>query len=256
MQLCETHYWRELRMELVRSTYSDRVSDIEAYFKLVENISAAISNGGAKFKDNTNVYTVTIQQQKILFANTYIQLYNLIESTVTQLLGAVGRHTKSGIDGDLTKLSDKIRTLYLKHIIPPEDNVSPEKKLERSLELLQQALGLKELDITIPRGGGGNWDVKEIDKLNKRIGVDLQLPQSINTQINIPFRNGSGPLRYVKVVRNELGHGSISFAECGSEHTVSDFRSLIDIVKQYLEHLMDAYEQFINDKGYLAEGMI
>ncbi|WEM42248.1 MAE_28990/MAE_18760 family HEPN-like nuclease [Photobacterium sp. DA100] len=239
-------------MQLVRATYDERVSDIEAHFELIKNISDAIGSGGARFPVNGSHYTITIQQQRILFSSTYLQLYNLVESTVNQLLSAVGRHSQSGISGDLTKLSDKIRDLYLKHMIPPEDNLTPEKRLQRALKLLHQAVGVESVEITIPRGGGGNWDMIEINRLNNRIGVDLTLPAPVREKLNRPYRNDKGPLRYIKEVRNNLGHGSISFADCGTGHVYSEFRTLIDIVKEYLEHLMNAYEQYIDNGHYLS----
>ncbi|WP_438462572.1 MAE_28990/MAE_18760 family HEPN-like nuclease [Marinomonas sp. PE14-40] len=239
-------------MQLVKDTYNERVSDIEAHFELIRNISDAIGSGGAKFLVNDNYYAVTIQQQKILFSSTYLQLYNLVESTVNQLLSAIGRHSERGISDDLTKLSDKIRDLYLKHMIPPEDNLTPEKRLERALKLLDQAVGREPVKITIPRGGGGNWDMVAISKLNNRVGVELILPRTVEEKLRRPFRNEQGPLRYIKEVRNSLGHGSVSFAECGKGHAYSEFRILIDIVKDYLSHLMNAYENYINNEHYLS----
>lgn len=240
-------------MQLVRDTYNDRVSDIEAHFDLIKNISEAIGRGGAKLTINNGHYTITVQQQKILFSSTYLQLYNLVESTVTQLMSAVGRHSQNGISGDLTKLSDKIRNLYLKHMLPSEADLTPEKRLEHAISLLQQAVGTEPVEIRIPRGGGGNWDAKTINSLNARIGVELSLSSEMRAKLHRPFRNDQGPLRYIKDVRNNLGHGSISFADCGTNHSYSEFRTLIDIVKDYLELLMNAYEQYIDNQQYLAE---
>lgn len=239
-------------MQLVRDTYNERVSDIEAHFELVKNISDAIGGGGAKFPVNNGHYSITVQQQKILFSSTYLQLYNLVESTVNQLLGAVGRHSQGEINGDLTKLSDKIRDLYLKHMLPSEANLAPEKRLEHAIKLLRQAIGTEQVEITIPRGGGGNWDTKAIGQLNNRIGVELTLPTVMMEKLNRSFRNEKGPLRYIKDIRNDLGHGSISFTDCGAGHSHSDFRALIDIVKEYLGLLMGAYEQYLNDQEYLS----
>jgi len=240
-------------VQLVRDTYNERVSDIEAHFELIKNISDAIGGGGAKFPVNNGQYTITIQQQKILFSSTYLQLYNLVESTVNQLLGAVSRHTQNGINSDLTKLSDKIRDLYLKHMLPLEASLTPEKRLEHAIKLLHQAVGTEQVKITIPRGGGGSWDSLAIRHLNGRIGVELALPATIEEKLHRHFRDEKGPLQYIKDVRNALGHGDTSFADCGAGHSYSEFRALIDIVKEYLELLMDAYEQYINNQQYLAE---
>lgn len=239
-------------MDTVKTTYNERVSDIEAHFDLIKNISDAVASGGAKLTVNSGYYTITIQQQKILFSSTCLQLYNLVEATVNELLCAVGRNSQNGINGDLTKLSNNIRDLYLKHMIPAEGNITPEKHLERAVELLHQAVGKTCVEIKIPRGGGGNWDIQEIKNLSKRIGIDFELPENIYKKVSRPFRNEQGPLRYIKDVRNNLAHGSISFSDCGAGHSYSEFRALIDIVKEYLEFLISEYESYIDNARYLA----
>ena len=244
--------WRASSVQSVQDTYDERVCDIEAHFELVKNISEAIGNGGAKFPVSNGHYIITIQQQKILFSSTYLQLYNLVESTVNQLLAAVGRHSQNGINGDLTKLSDMIRNLYLKHMLPAEASLTPETRLEHAIKLLHQAVGTEQVKIIIPRGGGGNWDSKAISNLNTRIGVELALPATMREKLHRPFHNDQGPLQYIKDVRNRLGHGSVSFTDCGTGHSYSEFRTLIDIVKEYLELLMGAYNQYINNQQYLA----
>lgn len=241
-------------MQLVRDTYNERISDIEAHFELIKNISDAAVNGGAKFPVNDGQYTITTQQQKILFSSTYLQLYNLVESTVNQLMDAVARHSMQGIGGDLARLSEKVRDQYLRHVLRTSDiSLTPENRLANAIKLLQQALGMADVEIKIPRGGGGNWDLETIGNLNDRIGVVCILSQDIRAKLYRPFRDDNGPLRCIKVVRNNLGHGSISFAECGSGHSYSEFRTLIDIVKEYLEQLMDSYENYIDSQHYLLD---
>ena len=137
-------------------------------------------------------------------------------------------------------------------MIPLESNITPEKHLERAVELLHQAVGKTSVEIKIPRGGGGNWDIQEIKSLSKRIGIDFELPENIYKKVSRPFRNEQGPLRYIKDVRNNLAHGSISFSDCGAGHSYSEFRTLIDIVKEYLEFLMLKYKDYIDNELYLA----
>jgi hypothetical protein len=240
-------------VQLVRDTYNERVSDIEAHYDLIEKISTAIGNGGAKISANGINYTITTQQQKILFSSTYLQLYNIVESTVNQLLDAIGRHCQNEIDGDLRKLSDKIRDSYLRHMMPPNNQTTPENRLNQAIKLLQQAVGTEPVEIKISRGGGGNLDSLAIKKLSERIGVELSIPPRIYKNMNKVSRNGKlGILRSIKDIRNELGHGSISFSQCGEGHTHRDFRNQIDLVKQYLEYLIDTYDQYINDQKFLS----
>ncbi|WP_412501649.1 MAE_28990/MAE_18760 family HEPN-like nuclease [Shewanella chilikensis] len=237
-------------MELVRVTFNERLLDIESYFELVDNIEKAIGTGEASFNVNNAPYRITPEQQKIMYSGIYLHLYNLIESTISLLINAVERHTTSGINGKLISLSENMRKLYVKSVTAPSEALSNEKRLEKALNLFNQVLQLQPLDLKIPPGGGGNWDVSEITKLNESIGVKVKLPKGLNTKVKRPFRDDKGPIRLIKDIRNKLAHGSLSFTECGDNHVASEFRKLIDIVKEYLEFLIDCYENFILHGGY------
>lgn len=237
-------------MELVRSVFNQRIEDIESYFELVNSIELAISSGGAVFHFDDNSYTVKPEQQKIMYSSIYLHLYNLIESTISTLIDAVERHATSGINGQLNLLTEKMRKLYVTSVVAPYELLTNEKRLEKAISLFEQVLNIQPIDIKIPPGGGGNWDVAEIEKLSQNIGIHIPLPSSLRQKVKRPFRDDKAPIRLIKDIRNKLAHGSLSFTECGNNHVASDFRRLIDIVKDYLNHIINHYEAFINEHGY------
>lgn len=243
-------------MEYVRSVFNERVDDIESYFELVNNIELAISSGGAILHFNSTSYTVKPEQQKIMYSSIYLHLYNLIESTISTIIEAVERHVTVGINGQLELLTDKMRKLYVTSVAAPYELLTNEKRLEKALLLFEQVLNLQPIDIKIPPGGGGNWDISEIEKLSKNIGVNITLSASLKQKVLRPFRDDKAPIRLIKEIRNKLAHGSISFTECGNNHVASDFRKLIDIVKDYLKHIIDQYDIYINQCGYKAVAQI
>lgn len=236
-------------MDLVRSTFNDRINHIESYFELVKNIEIAVGAGGATFDVNGEPYGVKPEQQKIMYSGIYLHLYNLVESTITQLLEAVERHTSNGINGDAKLLSEHMRKLYVKAVANPSE-VSSTKRFENALELFDQVLSVKPFLLKIPPGGGGNWDYQEINKISKSIGIKINLPRTVKNIIEKPIRNEKGPLRLIKEIRNDLAHGSLSFVECGDNHVSGDFEYLISIVKKYLLSVIDSYDQFISKSGY------
>lgn len=237
-------------MELVQSTFQDRLDDIESYFDLIHNIEMAAGSGGAIFNVQGLPYSIRPEQQKIMYSSIYLHLYNLVESTISTLINAVERHAMSGIDGQLDLLTENMRNLYIKSITAPQESMTYEKRLEKAILLFEQARDIKPIEIKIPPGGGGNWDTVEIKRISKSIGIDIKLPKALNTSINKPFRDDKGPLRLIKDIRNNLAHGSLSFTECGNNHVASDFRELIDIVKSYLENIIDSYGKFIETNGF------
>ncbi|CNK42151.1 TPA: MAE_28990/MAE_18760 family HEPN-like nuclease [Yersinia enterocolitica] len=237
-------------MQLVQEVFQDRVSDIESYFELVSNIELAIGSGGAVFNVVGTPYQINPGQQKIMYSGIYLHLYNLVESTISMLIEAVERHAAHGIDGQLLLLTENMKKLYVKSVVAPYESISNDKRLEKALELFDQLLNVRPIELKIPPGGGGNWDVKEIKRLSNSIGIEIILPRSINQRVNTTFRDDKGPIRLIKDIRNKLAHGSLSFTECGENHVASDFRSLIDIVTEYLKYVIQAYDNFISANGY------
>lgn len=243
-------------MELVRSVFDERINDIESYFELVNNIELAISSGGAVLHFNSTSYTVKPEQQKIMYSSIYLHLYNLIESTISTLIEAVERHATAGIGGQLALLTHNMRKLYVTSVAAPYELLTNEKRLEKALLLFEQVLNLQPINIRIPPGGGGNWDVSEIERLSKNIGVNINLSAPLKQKVMRPFRDDKAPIRLIKEIRNKLAHGSISFTECGNNHVASDFRKLIDIVKDYLNYIINQYDDYINQCGYKATANI
>ncbi len=237
-------------MELVQTVFQERVDDIETYFELVCNIELAIGLGEAVFNVNGNPYRIKPEQQKIMYSGIYLHLYNLVESTVSMLIKAVERHAERGINGQLTLLTTNMKKLYVKSVAMPHEQMNNDTRLEKALELFDQVIKIKPFELKIPPGGGGNWDVSEIEKLSKNIGINIRLPKGINQKVRKIFRDDKRPIRLIKEIRNKLAHGSLSFTECGNNHVASDFRKLIDIVKEYLTHVIQAYGNFINEHGY------
>jgi hypothetical protein len=239
-------------MDLVRDTFDTRLSDIESYFELVNNIEKAIGSGGATLHIDGAPYRISTTQQKIMYSGIYLHLYNLVESTMMLLIEAVERHTSSSIHNNVSLLTEKMKRLYVKSVAEPVDAtaVSPEKRLLKYLKLFDQVLGAHPVEIKIPQGGGGNWGVQEIERISDKIGVTLDIDNEIYRLATVPLRDDKGPLRFIKDTRNKLAHGSISFAECGEYHVASDFRHLINVVRDYLMEVINSYQIFIEDNGF------
>ncbi|AQS50529.1 hypothetical protein PAEH1_01355 [Paenalcaligenes hominis] len=237
-------------MNYVKDVFERRVKDIETYFELVEKIEVALGAGNARLKTDNSYYQIKAEQQKMIYASVYLHLYNLIESTITTLIEAVERHAQTGINGQLALLTKKMQALYVKSVIEADSTASEEKRLEKALSLFEQALNLKPFEIKIPPGGGGNWDLMRIEEMSRKIGVPLKTPRDLKDRLARPYRNDQGAFFYIKSIRNQLAHGSLSFVECGEALVARDLNVLIEDVKAYLKFLIDSYERFLVTHQY------
>jgi hypothetical protein len=72
-------------MDQLTQTFEERLQEIEAYLDLLEALERQVQQGPPKIGGAA----ITTQQQKILYSSVYLQLYNLVEATVTWCVDAV-----------------------------------------------------------------------------------------------------------------------------------------------------------------------
>jgi hypothetical protein len=62
---------------------------------------------------------------------------------------------------------------------------------------------------------------------------------------------GGARLKDVKTKRNELAHGTLSFAECGREYSLEDLLEIKDQTYLFLSGLLDGMNAYYDNEGYL-----
>ncbi len=181
--------------------FEDRIQEIDAYIDLLEALNLQSQTGPPAMGGSI----ITAQQQKMLFASVYLQLYNLVEATATWCIAAVAKATFDGgslIPGHLDPpiRREWVRTSARTHAILSQDN-----RLESAwdfCELLLQNRPIAEWEIE--KGGGGNWDVTAIEAISERIGCKLNITPTVATAVKRHFRDDKNALSFVKDLRNKL----------------------------------------------------
>jgi hypothetical protein len=127
-----------------------------------------------------------------------------------------------------------------------------ENRLEAALDLCKHFVQmLPILTFEIGKGAGGSWDDHMIERVSERIGFPLKISRDVYKNIKQPFRNDMGALGFIKLLRNELAHGSLSFEECGEGVTVSDLRELTKRVTLYLQEVVACFKSSIDTFEFL-----
>ena len=96
-----------------------------------------------------------------------------------------------------------------------------------------------------------NIDDLVIQQIAERLGLQMQLSQKALRSVKQPVRDDKGPLALVKDLRNRLGHGSLSFSECGEGVTVRDLRDLKTRTVLYLREIIAGFRAYIDGYEYL-----
>lgn len=238
-------------MEDVKQLFEERRNEIDSYVEFLDALERAIQSGAPRLSGGD---VITVQQQKILYAGIFLQLYNLVEATVVRCVDGV---TEAALSSGDWKPSDLILTLrkeWVRVMARTHVELNYEHRLESALALCGHLVDSLSVDgFKMDKGGGGNWDDSAIESIAGRLGFQLKVSESVYKAIKKPFRDEKGPLALVKGLRNSLAHGGISFAECGENVTVSELRALAKSTSDYLMEVVEAFSAYVKRHEFLRE---
>jgi hypothetical protein len=237
-------------MDQLTVSFEERLEEIEDYLQLLAAIEMAAQSGIPRLGSSGHV--ISTRQQRVLYSGVFLQLYNLVESTVVSCLNWVTEATLqkgTWMPGDLNASLQRewVRVMARTHV-----DMTYESRLDDALGLCRHLVDALPIPgFSVERGGGGNWDDDAIEKVVKRLGFTLQVDPAVYSSIKRKVRNDFGPLGLVKDLRNKLAHGSISFAECGDNVTVSDLRDITNRTAAYMRQVVRQFVSFVDGHGYL-----
>jgi hypothetical protein len=82
----------------------------------------------------------------------------------------------------------------------------------------------------------------------------LQISADALKGIKRHIRDDKGALALIRDLRNRLGHGSLSFSECGDGMTVPDLRDLKQRTALYLREVVAGFRAYIDSYEFLIPG--
>jgi hypothetical protein len=240
-----------MNMDDFTQGFEERLLEIRTYLDFLEAIDEQVQKGTPQLGENGAI--ITPQQQKILYSSVYLQLYNLVESTVNKCLDAISKYV---VNSSLkpNDLSIALRKEWVRCIARTHVDLSYENRLESAVNLcnyLVNTLPISE-DFILEKGGGGNWDDEEIYKFSKRLGLSLSISTDVQQAIKKPIKNDMGTLALIRDYRNKLAHGNLSFAECGENTTAHDLRELTDRVALYMREVVIFFKSSMDTSELLA----
>jgi hypothetical protein len=226
--------------------FEERFSEIESYLDLLQEIETAAQAGPPRIEGADTV--ITAPQQKILYSSFYLQLYNLVEATVSQCINAVTEAATSSTtrwkaeDFNESLRKEWVRAMARTHVI-----LNPEHRLKSAVELCEHLIGQLPVNkLEIEKGGGGNWDDETIERLSARVGCALSISQATKRAVKRPERDDLGAMKLIKNRRNILAHGSISFVDCGDGIAVTELRRIANATGAYLREAIICYADYID----------
>ncbi|MDE2823358.1 MAG: MAE_28990/MAE_18760 family HEPN-like nuclease [Chloroflexota bacterium] len=236
-------------MTALAELFNDRVNEVEIYLDLLEAIDEQVKNGKPQLGDGW----ISAPQQHILYSAVYLQLYNLVEVTVTRCVLAVYDASSDAERWTPADLSDRLLEEWIRLKADTRTALNEDNRLRRALALARHLID--GLPVSWPADAhlAGNWDDGQIERMSARLGCELQISAGTNEAVKRPIRDDMGQLALIRERRNRLAHGNLSFAECGAEVTVAELRRTKECTVLYLQEVIDAFEDHINSCKFLRE---
>lgn len=235
-------------MDILAESFEERIQEIGAYLDLLDALERQAQTGPPMI----GAGPITAQQQKILYSAVYLQLYNLVEATVTWCLDAVCDAAAVNARWRPSDLSAELRREWVRTTAQTHAGLNAENQLKKTVECCEhliQSLPVKTW--RLDRRGGGSWDDREIENMTDRLGCPVRLSEDVRRGIKQKIRDDKTALALVKDFRNRLAHGSLSFTECGEGVTVADLRNIATWTGEYLRAVVKSFSGFIANHGFL-----
>jgi MAE_28990/MAE_18760-like HEPN len=228
-------------------SFEERLQEIEVYLDLLEHLEQQVAIGPPRIGGSA----ITTQQQKILYSSVYLQLYNLVEATITWCVDAVSAAATEMGRWKPSDLAELVRREWIRSTARTHLELTAERRLNNAVEVCDHLINaLPLLRFTLERRS--NIDDLVIQQIAERLGLEIKLSREALRSVKQPVRDDKGPLTLVKDLRNRLAHGSLSFSECGEGVTVLDLRELKMRTALYLREVIAGFRAYIDSYEYLA----
>jgi hypothetical protein len=228
-------------------TFEERLQEIESYLDLLEALERQVQAGPPIIGGAT----ITAQQQKILYSGVFLQLYNLVEATVTWCVTAVCEAACEHGRWKPSDLTSKLRREWVRATARTHLELNEENRLDAAVQMCDLLIQSNSVvNFTIARRG--NWDEQDIQTITERLGCTLQISADVLKGIKRHIRDDKGALALIRDLRNRLGHGSMSFSECGEGITVPELRNLKNRTALYLREVVAAFRAYIASYEFLV----
>ncbi|CAO3417852.1 MAE_28990/MAE_18760 family HEPN-like nuclease [Azospirillum doebereinerae] len=214
-----------------RDTFERRKAEVALYLGFLFDVVERKPK--LKFKDTEADFDRSLI--KIMLANGYLLLYNLVESTMTNGVDAIHQRIRS----ENTEF-DALRT-ELKRIVLRQFRSTNVDKLLQSLGPVRT--GIIHCGYNREELFSGNLDAKAIRDVADSYGFQPRHDSERS--------RGGHRLLEVKTKRNDLAHGKVSFEECGQEASVDRLLQIHTEVVSYLDAVLNAIDNYVRDREYL-----
>lgn len=221
-----------------------RIEEVELYFDFVKSIDSVETYRTKTLKTDSFSVVVKRDLQKVLRANCFLILYNLIESTIRNGIFAIYDSVED--KGTVYKnLSHQIQNVWLLDQAHDLSQLSNLNKTKNSVKkLVDEVISNSSVKFSRTRISlSGNLDYRTIEKLIVEYGFHGKITVADKSKL------GKALLR-IKHERNNLAHGNKSFRQTSEMITIQELIEYKILTCSYLSDITKNLLRFIENSEY------
>ena len=227
-----------------RAKYNELIIEIDYFFAVLSQLDAELTDYSREYAESIEGYKQD-NFLKILKANALLMIYNLVESTVSNGIEEIYDKLNAN-NATYSTVRKEIQDIWFSfkfgQVYQPEAHFRSYKN--KALEIINSIV----IGETIELSGKalrfeGNLDADEIRKVCDVHGIEFRPDDTCR---------GGERLKDVKTKRNDLAHGTLSFAECGRDYSLEDLEEIKKQTYAFLSGLLDGMHNYYDTDGFLS----
>ena len=216
--------------------FTERSKEVSKYFIVLKSLEQGTTQLSMRNKNgNLKIKEIDPELLKTLKASGFLLLYNLVESTMRNVIEAIFDQLKNA---DVSY--DQIRPELKKAVLRNLKKRNPDKIF----------LSITSISVDIITAGfdkedlfSGNIDARKIRDTAIEYGFSHSTDQ---------LKTGNGTdLLTIKATRNDLAHGIKSFTEVGRDKTADELLEIKNKTISYLRQIVKNIEIYLDNQEYL-----
>lgn len=224
-------------MRTTLEIYQERIDEIELYFRALQDLYQTQSR-------ETEYAFYNDEFLKILKANALIMIYNLVESSIMGgILEIYDELKTSGYSyKDVRReiqdiwFSFKFNQVY-------DKTAHYNSYRDKAVEIINAILRNEPLEMDRKATDiSGNLDADKIRQICNDHGITYTIESGCR---------GGVVLEDVKNKRNQLAHGTTSFAECGRYYAIDDLEKIKNETIIFLSGILQGMKKYYDEKTFL-----
>jgi hypothetical protein len=239
-------------MEKAKEEFLNRKKEIEKYFDFLSKIEHDTPVLHYSLTGVSDIHEIDKELQKILKANGFLLIYNLVEAvTRITLIEYLNSISKSNIS--IKKLHEDIQRLWVSNKRFADKKIGNKSEEMIFQELYNEIVSNTLVSFTTELKNDKGEVIKQFVKLSGNVDADVirKLAKEYGFDSNVGKAEKAGAdLVTIRTNRNYLAHGIKTFTECGGKFSVIDLCKYKKNALFYLESILSNIESHIKGEKY------